>query len=518
MKEKKTPRVSDYISEDDIKSWIPEIPVIILSGTGTGKSHLIKNELYDFAKENDKRILMLIHRANCVNQFRTEIETAGKQETIKVETYQKIQYDELYDQGYDLELFDYVVSDEFHYFLGDANFNNATDVSFRKIMSVQSAVKIFMSATGEDVADYMRLYSDVKPLIYKLDIPRPPIGHLTFYTSDSTLKTLAKALIEKGEKGIFFINSAEKAYDLYKDFKQYAVFNCSRQHKLHAHVNDEEIAWILKNEKFEKPMLITTACMDAGLNLIDPDIRHIITDIGDVGSLIQCLGRKRSQSDDDIADVYIKSVSNSELGSKKGRLSQSLIMADYLKTHTPAEFLAEYPRRVDKTGIIYDAKVPGSDQYSIKRVNDLMYHKRMLDIREIDEMLSYGENGYRKYMAQLLGKYDYVEENGHFIMEFSDYTVMKGEGSLTDYLDTHVGQTMLKVDDRKELIKKLNVKRAGKLKHSRDILNAALREDRLPYQIEEFETSRMVAGKKKKYKHAWRIVRCDEKISGDAVS
>ena len=67
-----------------------------------------------------------------------------------------------------------------------------------------------------------------------------------------TLPTLkrdeAKALIEKGEKGIFFINSAEKAYDLYKDFKQYAVFNCSRQHKLHVHVNDEEIAWILKNE------------------------------------------------------------------------------------------------------------------------------------------------------------------------------------------------------------------------------------------------------------------------------
>lgn len=518
MEEAKRLRVSDCISEEDIKSWTPEIPVIILSGTGTGKSHFIKNKLYDFAKEKGERILMLIHRTNCVDQFRMEIEAAGKQETIDVRTYQKIQYDELHKESYDLNPFGYVVSDEFHYFLGDANFNNATDVSFEKIMSIHNAVKIFMSATGEEVAEYIRLYGNVEPLVYRLDIPKPSIDHLTFYTSDSSLKILAKALIEKGEKGIFFLNSAQDAYKLYKEFKDYAIFNCSRKNQLHKYVDDEEIARILKNEKFDCPMMITTACMDAGVNLIDPDLRHIITDIGDVGSLIQCLGRKRSQSDDDIADVYIKFIPNSLLGSKKGRISQSLTMANYLKTHTPAEFLEEYPRRVDTTGIIYDVPVSGSKQYSVKRVNDLMYHKRTLDIKQIDDMIAYGEYGYSKYIARLLGKYDYAEEYGRIVMEVCDYAVMKGDGSLENYLDAHVGHVMLNGKDREELIKKLNVKRDGKLKHSRDILNAALREDKLPYQIEEFETSRTENGRKKNYKHAWRIIRYTEERTTDSVN
>ena len=71
-------------------------------------------------------------------------------------------------------------------------------------------------------------------------------------------------------------------------------------------VNDAEIEKILKNERFESSMLITTTCMDAGLNLKDPDIRYIIVDVQDVGSIIQCIGRKRIGKEEDPVCVYIK--------------------------------------------------------------------------------------------------------------------------------------------------------------------------------------------------------------------
>lgn len=494
--------VSDVISKEDIMSWTPETPVIILSGTGTGKSFFIKNKLYEIAKNEGERILMLLHRINCVSQFKMEIKAAQKRETIKVDTYQKIQHDELYNRGYDLESFRYITCDEFHYFISDAGYNNETDISFEKIMSMQNAVKIFMSATGEDVAEYIRRYSGVEPRVYKLDLPKLPIGHLTFFQSDSSIKLLARAVIESGEKGVFFINSVKKAYDIYKEFSEYAVFNCAQQHRLHERVDDGEIEKILKEEKFEKPLLITSACMDAGVNLIDPALKHIVVDIPDVGSLIQCIGRKRSQSDDDRVDVYVKSADNRLLGRRKGRIVQSLRMADFLRDHDTDEYLQKFPRQYDPTGIVYDARVNGNRDHSTKRVNELMYRKRELDIQMIDEMIAYGDYGYCKYIARILGKYDPDRE-------YYDYAVMKGDGTLADYLDAHVDQVMLSRKDREDLIRKMNVKRDGKRKHSREILNAALKEDNLPYRIEEFETSRMVNGKKKNYKSAWRIVRHD---------
>ena len=105
-------------------------------------------------------------------------------------------------------------------------------------------------------------------------------------------------------------------------------------------------------------------------------------------------------------------------------------------------------------------------------------------------------------MARRLGKYDPD-------FEYYDYAVMKGDGSLEEYLDSQVGKVMLTRKDREELIRKLNVKRNRKLKRSLDILNAALKEDKLLYRIVEFETSRKKNGKKQNYKNAWRIERYD---------
>lgn len=494
-------RVTDKIDKDIIKAWTPVRPVIIKAGTGVGKSFFVKNVLYDYAKNEGAKILMLIHRKLCVEQFVMEIEADGKSDVIEIMTYQKLEKDQMRDSHLLLEQYKYIVCDEFHYFISDARFNSTTDISFEKIISMKDSIKIFMSATGENVEDYIQKVVEAAPDVYSIPFDWSFIETLNFYFNDASLPELAKAIIERGEKGIFFIQEATKAYGLYQEFKKNALFNCSKQNsKYYKYVKVGRINEMLKEQKFKENILITTSCMDAGVNIIDPLVRYIFIDIKDVGSLIQCMGRKRIQNEDDSIHVYIKYIDNKQLGGMETRAKKEIKMADYLKTHTTEEWLHEFPRSIDKTLTVYDEIInDGNVETCTKKVNELMYYKKNVDIEEMQYIKSFGEFGYCKYLARKFNKYDAETET-------YDYSIIGGNCELKDYLATHVGQVMLQRKDRKELIKIMNVRRDGRLKSSKDILNAALKEDKLPYMIDDFETSRIIDGKKKKFKQAWRIL------------
>jgi len=83
-------RVSDKITKEEASSWTPGSNVLITSPMGSGKSYFCKCELYELAKKENRKILMLIHRANCVEQFKYEIEHDGKTNVISVATYQTL--------------------------------------------------------------------------------------------------------------------------------------------------------------------------------------------------------------------------------------------------------------------------------------------------------------------------------------------------------------------------------------------------------------------------------------------
>ncbi len=506
--EQKRVRVADKITEKDIATWEPGQPVIITAGTGAGKSYFIKNVLYQYAKDNGHRILMLIHRKLCVEQFKVEVKEDGKGDVIEIMTYQKIEQNEMHEGGLRLRQYKYIVCDEFHYFISDASFNNTTDISFKKIIGMDNAIKVFMSATGEDVEEYIKDIVKVKTINYMIPFDWSFISTLNFYHSDASLPEFAKAVIEKDEKGIFFIQQATKAYALYKEFPRHSLFNCSKQNeKYYKYVNMDKIGQMLKEQRFEENILITTSCMDAGVNIIDPLVQFVFIDIKDVGSLIQCMGRKRPQSPDDKIHVFIKAINNQQLGGLETNAKRQLEMADYLKGHTTEEWVKKYVRQIDKSQTVYDDVIDdGNEETCTKKVNDLMYHKNRLDIEEIHHMKGFGDFGYCRYLARKFGKYDPGTE-------FYDYAVINGNYGLENYLATHAGQVMLQRKDRKELIRVMDVRRDGHLKTSRDILNAALKEDNLPYRIEEFRISKMVDGKQKRYNHAWRIVTHDWNVN-----
>ncbi|MBL5889933.1 DEAD/DEAH box helicase family protein [Heyndrickxia sporothermodurans] len=304
--------VSEVVTQDEIKKWNNGDIITISAGTGAGKSRFIKVSLYAHAKRQGKKILFLIHRTNCVNQFQMEIEKDYKTDIIDIKTYQHIEAKIRYDKNFDFSEYQYIVCDEFHYFMQDY-FNKYTDISLNAILNQTDKIRIFMSATGDVMEKYLSGFKKIDVTPYKISIDYNFIRKLIFFNKDETFEQVIQQAIDENKKAIFFIDSAEKAYNLYKKYKEHCLFNCSKHNdKYYKYVDEEKINQMLLKERFEENILITTTCLDTGVNIIDKDLYCIFCDVKDIRTLIQCIGRKRIQDKDDKIELYIKSVNNKQ--------------------------------------------------------------------------------------------------------------------------------------------------------------------------------------------------------------
>lgn len=495
-------RVSELITTDEIRRWSSNDIITITAGTGVGKSYFIKNILYAFAKKENKRILFLIHRSNCVNQFQKEIEADKKTDFIDIKTYQSLE--SLYinnNKPFDFANYQYIVCDEFHYFMSDASFNKTTDISLNLILSQKNKIKIFMSATGDYIKRYINNIKKIKTINYEMPINYNFIKNLTFFNKDKTLEMLIQEAIDNGDKGIFFIDSAKKAYELYKKYKKNCLFNCSASNsQYYKYVDTEKVNNMLAEEKFNEQILITTTCMDAGVNIIDTDVKHIVCDVIDTGVLIQCIGRKRLQNDNDKINVYIKTLTNQKLGGIETQLKRKIKMAEFFSTHTVKEYIEEYKRSHDKSNMVYDDTVTENDKCT-KKMNELMYFKCKLDIKDISLIKKYKEYGYCKFVAEKLG---FVDDKG-----FYSYRLIEEDhkrDALEEYLDSIIGKRLYKEEQKelKEIFKKngLNARTLGI-----NTLNGNLKDRKLPYTIEipERKSYRDRNGKIKKEQSYWVV-------------
>jgi len=485
---KKKLRVSDVVTIKQIKIWDLGDIITIKAGTGAGKSWLIKNILYDIAKGENKKILMLIHRRNCTEQFIDEISRDNKSDVIDIKTYQKLEYKELKQYFNDLSEYKYIVCDEFHYFMSDASFSKTTDMSFDLILNQSSAIKIFMSATGDQMKRFINENKGIETIDYELPIDFDFIEDLSFFHNDETFDMFMDEIITKNEKAIFFIQSAKKAYELVKKYKDYCLFNCSKHNSdYYKYVDKTKIKEMLKNERFEELILITTTCMDAGVNLVDTEIKHVICEVEDTGTLIQCIGRKRIQSDEDKIHLYIKIINNNALGGKETQLKKKIHMANFLKEHTVKEFIAKFPRQYDYSNMVHDDIVM-EDNRCTKRINELMFFKCEEDLSEILTILGYGKYGYCRYLKEL------------FCMD--DYRIIEEDNKIDElerYLENIVGKKLYK-EEQKELIEKIDLKVNRRLQKSYDKLNDGLKMIELNY---------IILPKKSNNKRYWIVEKID---------
>lgn len=464
-------RVTEVVTIDKIEKWNNDI-ITIGAQTGAGKSYFIKNILYALAKRNNKKILMLVHRINCLDQFQDEIQQDNKIDVIKLDTYQSIENKLKNNKPYNFNEYQYIVCDEFHYFMSDASFNKFTDISLNVILNQVHTNRIFMSATGNHMKRYLKGYREIDTLDYELKFDYSHIKSLEFFYQDATLDEFMQLAIKNKQKAIFFIESADKAYKLHKRYEEYTLFNCSKSNKHYKYVNRDKIETMLKNERFEELALITTTCMDAGVNIIDSELNNIVCDLDfNISTLIQCIGRKRIVNDTDYIHLMIKAIGNQQLGGKYTQIKKRIEMAEYFKQNGAVSYVEKYGRDVDKSYIVYDIKV--DKDTTTKKLNDLMYFRAKVEMTEINTIQKiHGEFAYCKYLSELFNK---------------EYSIIEGEKKLNKleiYLEHHTGQYLYK-DNQIELIDEVGLKDGrGRKQKSIKQLNLYLEENKLSYIIE----------------------------------
>jgi len=480
-----TTKISDIISTYDIAMWRPSEPVIITAQTGAGKSYFIKNKLYKYARDNGKKILLLVHRLSCLMQFYMELEKADKFDVIKLSDYQRLENE--YDADW-LKNYDYIVCDEFHYFISDASFRNTTDISFEKIWNTK-VTKIFISATPIDILGFMIKYSDdkLKPKMYSLPFDYSYISNLFICERDTAVYDFIDKVISTDSKGIIFMNNLEKARELYETYNEIALFNYgnSTNNKEYVQLIDKDkITETLRNEKFECNLLITTTCMDAGLNLVDKQLKYIYLDLPDVYEIVQCIGRKRIVDDTDTLEVWIKNKSRQDIGRLIGINKSQLSKANYLIINGEDAYKGKYWRKGDPYGIVYMDS--NDNRY---KINPLMKFRRECNIENYTQMNRLIEDGFAQIVSVNLCHIPYK------IICDSRY----------EYLETHLDNVMLTRSDRESFILAMDFRTNGRRVKSQNGINDKLDQLKLPYYIKSFATHRVVDGKRKAFKNAWKI-------------
>ena len=486
--------ISDWISMEEVNTWKCGDVVMICADTGTGKSHFLLNTMRGYFRENGLRVLYLTPRTRINEQFRRDL---GNDSTVKVMSYQAIETIQS-DPDRSLGKWDVIVCDEAHYFTNDSTFNYQTDISFDWVMAQKNAIKIFMTATHDELSQYLT-NQGIRFTQYIIPVKGTLIESLEFFNSKDYIVDIAERVIASGSKAIFFIQSAQTAYDLYRKFEANSLFLCSRYNKSFSKYMDAgAIERTIEGERFDCNLLFATTALDAGVTIKDPMLDDIIIDIFDPVSIKQCIGRKRPIENGDAVHLHIRAYSNQQIGGiKRKKIEQAKEAQSFIKNGATA-YSATHNRGNDGKGIVNDVAAGenerGEETFT-KNLNEPKYNHIKQSIEVCKAILEH-KDGYAGYVADFLG--------------IDDYTILddkQRKQTLGEYLNDIVGKPMLTRKEKRAFAEYLNVRGVdGKLRTTFRTLEPWIVDSGLPYRLHEYRTSSNVDGKKKDYR-AWKVVR-----------
>lgn len=340
---------------EDYKKWTKSSPknnqayphnIFIESPTGTGKTHFIINKLFPYAAQNKRNILYLGNRTALKEQLfmeakekyqtnehsekQAEAGTTSKQKksfdviqhpdgssTLTLINYQSLlgQINKLTEHFLSTDFY-YVIFDECHFFIEDANFNAMIAMLYENIFKFFSnSVCIFLSATIEEVCSLMK--SSLQNIrYYGSQIPTLSQKYIFHYTNkyrhsgyklffynnnDELIRQIGGS--DKEEKWLIFTSSKIKGRIL----KEQISLQTRRTVEFLSAEEKETSTWrkITKNSKFNENVLITTKTLDNGINIQDDNVKNVVLPFCYRIEFLQMLGRKRVD-EREIVNVYVK--------------------------------------------------------------------------------------------------------------------------------------------------------------------------------------------------------------------
>lgn len=478
--------ISDIITNEEIQKWKPGERILITAQTGSGKSHMIKNQLYDYCLASNLKCLLLSNRSLLKNQ--NEVDLEDKLNTITPLNYQKLENQILHGKniyqmfaGYDI-----VVYDEVHYIFTDAIFSRNTDLLIEPLRNpMKDKIFLFITATPGALLDFQKEYE----YVYTIPQDYSYIKDIYFYTNDDLPEAIFQR-IPKSEKVIYFSSDARQSYELSLKFSA-ASFICSEGNKMYKKSNEKIREQIEETSKFNCRFLCTTKVLDNGINIIDKTLKHVIIDMLDPITFIQCLGRKRVIDDEDRINLYVKNQHGGILNFNIMKIKEKLKIVDEFEDLGSDDFQELYRKREFDSVIDNDFKMNEAKRQCYK--TQLNYFETMIHDED--------KKGYKKFICNLL-----------------DYDIEKIKDAEREYEKMDIRELMEKVLNKKmfgedqEKFKevffdrKFSPKNTDYRKRGLRTINAILEEDNEPYRI----TSGQEAKGEHRKKTYWMVLKIDQ--------
>ena len=468
-------KVGDIVSTSDILSLPFNSAVFFTVGVGGGKSHFCKHQLYDAAEIRDTQILYVINRKNPRDQFGKELYFANKKDRITITTYQAIESLILSGDGYDLSPFYYIVLDEYHHFIADTTVDIYTDLVVDLILNA-SCVRFLLSATPYGTDVYLKEQFSARGIYYTTYILPASYSmmKLQLFYNDDLMDTIANKAIREDVKAIFFSNNIKRLYALYQKYEDRSMFICSEYNANYSqHINEELKNKMISSERLPVQFLFATTCLDIGFNVKDTSIKYIVCDLDDIDQIKQCIGRRRVLHQYDTFQVYVKGLSNLYMTSKIKSWEQQISKVQYLMDYGSKAFVQHYGH--DRTMRLSSELI----YFDIDNTGNISFYPLYLKYL----YFSYRIQRYQSILDSGLTYIGYLKQELH--CESSERIQSDSQPNRRyEYLSSIEGQEIVGKAARTVLCENLKYyTKQRNLIHKLDLLNEALKKDKLPFEI-----------------------------------
>lgn len=520
--------VSDLIG-NDFYSW-NKAKVLLGCGTGRGKTVFSLKYFSKYQLEHGRKVLYLCNRTSLKEQIKGDIIKYG---VVGVEciSYQKLAKDII--KGEEIPDYDAYICDECHYFLSDSEFNLYTDIVYEYLLNRNNATVLYMTATYKNI--FTRITKDLKekfniePISYFLPTDYSYVDKIYWFKGQKgSVKGIVDMILKDHpeDKIIYFCNSVTKMGKFYMEYSpdkgrgqddkfieesplKYMRFKiskfsgCSGKNSfIKKHCTEDAIYYDkdTKGYTFDGRVLVTTKVLDNGIDFKDRKIKHIICDVFDIESAIQCLGRKRVIDENDTCIFYIRDYQHNEVNLFLDNIKNNL-KSPQLFLDDREKWTTEYgkDRSYKDYTIYFDFDI--TEEWTINAIR----YERLLSDEKLVSAMKNKETSYRMELLNYLGE-TVADKN----IDMEEVEAEKQMDSIEIYLKNHVGIRLCK-EQQKELVDLCNIRdRFNRLQCSIGIVQQYLKNMEYPYKID----SKRFKEKGKQVRH-WIISNEDKSKNDD---
>lgn len=465
------------VIDDSYKNWKNGDEIIIKAQTGTGKTYFIKNVLIPYM-DADEQMLIVCNRIHLKQQIKRDLLMKTFEET-KIEICERFEVDSIDDLTYeqlekittidnvtiisyqslaykmvkreegngdfDFSQFRYVVFDECHFILADSEFNNTTRYALVKILEHEFyTTKIYISATIEEVKNILvnrRILGKNKYIEYNTGVDYSyisPIATKYLHRVNDMYNLITND--KTNDKWLVFVTNIKTGEELAEKLgDDVAKF-------IKAGDKGQEINNIINHSKFDCKVLISTKCLDNGININDSQLKNIIILEYNEVTFIQELGRIRIDINNaPKINLYIPMRSRLSFERIFDMKFESKIAQVNLFKDCEKEFQIAYRNnhQAVKQDLFYlDIK---TNKWCL---NECGYNKLLKDVAFIERMILELKNNKYAYIVEVM---KWLELNFINVEIIEESIESDNSDKISEYLQSIVGEKLTK-DKQGELI------------------------------------------------------------------